>query len=213
MPHLSSSRVAKRMILAGAAVLALSSMNISAIAADGPLAGKTVAYIQTFSNPYYDGTAQGVRLAAKSLGADTLVLVSKFDPSTERANVQDVITKKVAAVVLEPATAQSTASNLALLREAGIPVVVLYGYSPSLIGEAAGFVHVNYSETGEAAGAALAKALPGGEVAVITGALGRGDAEEMLAGFKRGLGSDSRIVGVWMDCGTVKPHSRTPATS
>ena len=49
-----------------------------------------------------------------------------------------------------------------------------------MIGEAAGFVHVNYSKTGEAAGAALAKTLPTGEVAVITGALGRGDAEEML---------------------------------
>lgn len=196
MPYLDSSRFAKSMILAGVSILALPWLNLSAVAAEGPLAGKTIAYIQTFSNPYYDGTAQGVRLAAKSLGADTLVLVSKFDPAVERANVQDAITKKVAAVVLEPATAQSTASNLALLKEAGIPAVVLYGYSPSLIGEAAGFVHVNYSKTGEAAGAALAKALPTGEVAVITGALGRGDAEEMLAGFKRGLGNDSRIVSV-----------------
>lgn len=180
--------------LAGAVLAIVGAWSANELfAADGPLAGKTIAYIQTFSNPYYDGTAQGVRLAAKSFGADTVVLVSKFDPSVERANVQDVITKKVAAVVLEPSTAQSTASNLALLKEAGIPVVVLYGYSPNLIGEAAGFVHVNYSKTGEAAGAALAKAQPNGEVAVITGALGRGDAEEMLAGFKRGLGNDARV--------------------
>ena len=121
MPYLDSSRFAKSMILAGVSILALPWLNLSAVAAEGPLAGKTIAYIQTFSNPYYDGTAQGVRLAAKSLGADTLVLVSKFDPAVERANVQDAITKKVAAVVLEPATAQSTASNLALLKEAGIP--------------------------------------------------------------------------------------------
>ncbi|MFB9983014.1 sugar ABC transporter substrate-binding protein [Mesorhizobium newzealandense] len=167
-----------------------------ASSADGPLTGKTVAYIQTYSNPYYDGTADGVKLAAKSFGASTLVLVSNFDPATERANVQDAITKKVAGVVLEPSTAQSSASNLALLKEAGIPVVVLYGYSPDLRAEAAGFVHVNYSKTGEAAGAALAKALPAGGVGVITGALGRGDAEEMLEGFKRGLRDDSRIVSV-----------------
>ncbi len=194
--HFNGQRIKNGMTHAAAICLILLGLQHVATAADGPLAGKTIAYIQTFSNPYYDGTAQGVRLAAKSFGADTLVLVSKFDPSIERANVQDVITKKVAAVVLEPATAQSTASNLALLKEAGIPTVVLYGYSPKLISEAAGFVHVNYSKTGEAAGAALAKALPSGEVAVITGALGRGDAEEMLAGFKRGLGNDSRIVSV-----------------
>ena len=181
-----------------AALIALSVWGLShtASAAEGALAGKTIAYIQTYSNPYYDGTAEGVKLTAKRFGADTLVLVSNFNPATERANVQDAITKRVAGVVLEPSTAQSAASNLALLNEAGIPAVVLYGYSPDLISEAEGFLHVNYSKTGEAAGAALAKALPAGEVAVITGALGRGDAEEMLAGFKRGLGDDNRVVSV-----------------
>ena len=180
------------------AILALSIPGLPhpAEAEEGALAGKTIAYIQTYSNPYYDGTADGVKLAAKRFGADTLVLVSNFDPATERANVQDAITKQVAGVVLEPATAQSAASNLALLNEAGIPAVVLYGYSPDLVSAAVGFLHVNYSKTGEAAGAALAKALPVGEVAVITGALGRGDAEEMLAGFKRGLGDNNRVVSV-----------------
>ncbi len=142
-----------------------------------------------------------------------MVLVSKFDPSVERANVQDVITKKVAAVVLEPSTAQSTASNLALLKEAGIPVLFCTGIH-NVINQAVGFVHVNYSKTGEAAGAALAKAQPSGEVAVITGALGRGDAEEMLAGFKRGLGSDGRGIVVFLTgCGIGKRLSKTRVTS
>ena len=194
---MKSQHISRRCLPSAAAIaVGLLVASQSSLAAEGPLAGKTIAYIQTFSNPYYDGTAQGVTLAAKSFGADTVVLISKFDPATERADVQDVITKKVAAVVLEPATAQSAASSLALLKQAKIPTVVLYGYSPSVISEAVGFVHVNYSKTGEAAGAALAKGLADGPVAVITGALGRGDAEEMLAGFKRGLGNDGRIVSV-----------------
>lgn len=200
MKLLSNSGSVRRVLSLGRAGLGVAFAALvfvqPADSADGPLAGKTVAYIQTYSNPYYEGTAQGVKLAAKSLGADTLVLISNFDPATERANVQDAITKKVSGVVLEPSTVQSSASSLALLKEAGIPTVVLYGYSPDLISQAAGFVQVNYSQTGQAAGAALAKALPAGEVAVITGALGRGDAEEMLAGFKRGLGDESRIVSV-----------------
>jgi ABC-type sugar transport system substrate-binding protein len=47
-----------------------------------------------------------------------------------------------------------------------------------------------------AAGGALKKALPAGDIGVITGALGRGDAEGMLAGFKKAIGDDSRIVAV-----------------
>lgn len=172
------------------------SLPFSAATAQEAMSGKTISYIQTYSNPYYDGTAEGVKLAAERFGADTLVLVSNFDPATERANVQDAITRQVAGVVLEPATAQSAASNLALLKEAGIPAVVLYGYSPDLVAEAAGFLHVDYFKTGEAAGAALVKALPSGDVGVITGALGRGDAEVMLEGFKHGLGDESRIVSV-----------------
>jgi ABC-type sugar transport system substrate-binding protein len=41
---------------------------------------------------------------------------------------------------------------------------------------------------------ASAGTLPSGDVAVITGALGRGDAEGMLAGFKKALGNSKRIV-------------------
>lgn len=164
--------------------------------ADGPLAGQTIAYIQTYSNPYYDGTANGVTAAAESLGADTIVLQSNFDPITERANVQDAITKQVAAVVLEPVTAEGTRSLLDLLDEAGIPAVVLYGYSDDVRDLAAGFVQVDYTETGALMGAALADAVPEGDVAVITGALGRGDAETMLAGFEDAFGDDSRVVSV-----------------
>jgi ribose transport system substrate-binding protein len=191
------SKMLVRKLLFGVTMsLATATVATGVRADDSALKGKSIAYIQTYSNPYYDGTAKGVKLAAESFGATAYVSVSNFDPATEHANVQDAITKQVAGVVLEPSTVQSSASSLAMLKEAGIPVVVLYGYSPDLRAQAAGFVHVNYAKTGEAAGAALLKALPAGKVAVITGALGRGDAETMLDGFKKGLGDESRIVSV-----------------
>jgi ribose transport system substrate-binding protein len=160
------------------------------------LDGKTIAFIQTFSNPYYDMQASGIEAAAKKLGGEAEVSVSNFEPGKERASVQNAITQQVSGVVLEPVSAASTAASLELLDQANIPTVVLYGYSPEVADKAAGFVQTLYTGTGGAAGTALKEALPSGEVAVITGALGRGDAEGMLEGFREEFGDNSRIVEV-----------------
>lgn len=154
-----------------------------------------------------------MKRAAESFGATAYVSVSNFDPATEPANVQDAITKQVAGGVLGPSTVQSSAASLALLTEAGIPVVVRYRYSPDLRAQAAGFVHLNYAETGEAAGAAPLKALPTGKMAVITGALGRGDAETMLDGFKRALATTAGSSAYSTVFGNGRKHSKPPRIS
>lgn len=168
----------------------------TAAAEKQPLEGKTIAYIQTFANPYYDGTANGVKGAVESLGGEAKVYQSNFNPATEHANVQNAITQQVDGVVLEPVNAATTKSDLRLLNQADIPTVVLYGYDPSIEGDAAGFLQTEYAGLGDAAGKAMKDLLPSGDVAVITGALGRGDAEGMLDGFKKALGDNSRIVAV-----------------
>jgi ribose transport system substrate-binding protein len=168
----------------------------NAAAAAAPLDGKTIAYIETGPIPYYEYTKQGIEQAAEQLGGTAKTYNSNFDPQKELANVQSAITQKVDGIVLEPLSAATTKAALRLTNRAEIPTVVLYGYSEDLEDEAAGFQQTNFADTGGAAGKELKRLVPSGDVAVITGTQGRGDAEGFTAGFKETFGDDSRIVAV-----------------
>jgi ribose transport system substrate-binding protein len=161
------------------------------------LNGKTVAYIQTGPIPYYEYTNQGIEKAAELLGAiDTKTYNSEFSTEKELANVRTAITEDVDGIILEPIAAGTTKGELLLTRQADIPTVLLYGYTPEVEDEAAGFQQTRYADTGCAAGEQMRKLQPAGQVAVITGTAGRGDAEGFTAGFERCLGDKSRVVAV-----------------
>lgn len=159
-----------------------------------PLKGKTIAYIQTGSIPYYEYTKQGFEKAVTLLGGTPRMFNSNFDASAEVANVQNAITSKVDGVVLEPLSNATVKSDLTALGQAGIPTVVLYGYDQSRERDAVGFQGTRYQDTGAAAGTQLKALAPGGQVAIITGTPGRADVDGFNAGFRQALGDDSRIV-------------------
>ncbi|MFF0148434.1 ABC-type sugar transport system substrate-binding protein [Amycolatopsis sulphurea] len=161
---------------------------------DAPLHGKTIAYIQTGSIPYYEYTKQGFEKAVTLLGGTPKTFNSNLDASAEVANVQNAITSKVDGVVLEPLSNATVKSDLSALDQAGIPTVVLYGYDPSLEKDAVGFQGTRYQDTGAAAGEQLKALAPNGQVAIITGTPGRADVDGFTTGFRQTLGADSRIV-------------------
>jgi ribose transport system substrate-binding protein len=162
-----------------------------------PLKGKTIAYIQTGPIPYYEYTKQGVGKAGELLGADGVKTYnSGFAPDKEIANVRTAITEGVDGLILEPIAAGTTKGELRLAKRAGIPVVLLYGYTEAVKDDAAGFQQTRYADTGCAAGEQMRKLLPSGSVAVITGTAGRGDAEGFTGGFEDCLGDKKRVVAV-----------------
>jgi ribose transport system substrate-binding protein len=161
---------------------------------DEAFAGKTIAYIQTGSLDYYNYSAEAAKLAIEQLGGTADVYNSQLDPQKELANVQNAIAKGVDGVVLFPVSAASEKSELRLLKRAGIPTVVLYGYDPSLEDEAAAFIQADFEPYTEPLGAKLNELVPTGKVAEITGLSGRADVEGFSAGFRKGLGDSSRIV-------------------
>ncbi len=160
------------------------------------LDGKTIAYLQTGSIPYYEYTKQGVEKAVALLGGKAKVYNSDFDAQKELANVQSAITEGVDGIVLEPQTASTTKAALRLTGRADVPTVVLYGYSPEVADDAAAFQQTQWEDTGAAAGKELKRLAPTGQVAIITGTQGRGDAEGFTAGFERALGDKRRVVAV-----------------
>jgi ribose transport system substrate-binding protein len=161
------------------------------------LEGKTIAYVQTGPIPYYEYTKQGIEKAGELLGASEVKTYdSEFSTEQELANVRTAITEQVDGLILEPVAAGTAKGELRLTERAGIPTIVLYGHTPEGEDDAAGFQQTRYADTGCAAGEQMKELQPSGNVAVITGTAGRGDAEGFTDGFKQCLGDQSRVVAV-----------------
>jgi ribose transport system substrate-binding protein len=149
-----------------------------------------IAYIQTGSFDYYQRGVDGAQLAAPGLGAALTVLNSDLKPEKELANVEDAISKGVDGIVLFSVGRASEEAALAKAKEAGIPVAILYGYAPELEADGTVFMQADINATGRMAGDWLAKNVESGKVAVIQGALGRGDAEAYTTSFKAGIAAN-----------------------
>lgn len=169
----------------------------AAVAQDDAGDGPEIAFIQTGPFPYYERGVEGAKMAAESLGVELSVLNSDLSAEQEIANVEDAITKGVDGIVLFSVARASEEAALTKANEAGIPVAVLYGYAPELEDMGAVFVQADVNQTGAMAGEWLAANVPSGKVAIIQGALGRGDAEAYTASFKEALAAnpDLEIVG------------------
>jgi ribose transport system substrate-binding protein len=87
-------------------------------------------------------------------------------------------------------------ADVAKANAANIPIFLLYGYDKSLLPKVAGFEQVDLIDYGKEVGTWLTKHLTEGKVAIITGLLGRGDAEAYAQGFKDGLADNKQLTVV-----------------
>lgn len=158
------------------------------------LAGKTIAIIQSGAAEYYLKSTAGSQAAITQLGGQSKVFDSAFDTTKELANVNAAIASKVDGIILFPLTDASAKAELRLANNAKIPVSVLYGYSTENEPNAVGFVQVNFVNQAKALGAAFAKLVPSGPIAIVSGTVGRSEVTAFHDGFVAGFGDASRIV-------------------
>ncbi|NMR96258.1 substrate-binding domain-containing protein, partial [Vibrio parahaemolyticus] len=58
--------------------------------------------ISTQANPFFVTLKEGAESKAKDLGVELIVLDSQDDPAKEASNVEDLITKKVDLIIINP---------------------------------------------------------------------------------------------------------------
>ena len=77
--------------------------------------------------PYYQAQVKGIEAAAKSAGKDVelVVLDSQANDQTEQSNVQQVINRKVDALLFTPGSAAAGAALATQAKAAGIPVIAI----------------------------------------------------------------------------------------
>ena len=153
----------------------------------------TIAFLRPGPDPYYQDGQNGAVMAAPSLGANVVTYFSNNSQSQELANVEDAISKHVDGILMYAVSLSAESADLAKATPAHVPIFLLYGYDKTLLPNVAGFEQVNLIKYGEGVGTWLAQHLSSGKTAIITGLLGRGDAEAYAQGFKNGLASNSNL--------------------
>jgi len=145
-----------------------------------------IAYIRPTNEPYYKYGFDGASMIAPLLDAEILGYISEMKPERELASIEDAITQKVDGIVLMSATAESLTQSIGKAHEAGIPVYMLFGYSddPETMKKMVGSVQADCALSGKTIGKWVAENIPEGEIAVIMGQPGRGDAECYRDAFK-----------------------------
>ena len=82
---------------------------------------------------------------------------------------------------------------MALIAEAGIPIANIYGYDDAVADLGQVFVEADAPYSGRVIGEWVAANVPEGEVAIIQGKLGRGDAETYTQYFKEALAANPNL--------------------
>lgn len=153
----------------------------------------TIAFMRPAPDPYYQDGLVGAQQSAPALGATIQSYYSNASQPTELANIQDAISKKVDGILMYSLSLSAEKAEVAAANKAHIPIFLLYGYDKSLINKVAGFEQVNLVQYGMGVGTWLASHVSSGKVAVITGRLGRGDAEAYQQGFEQGLAHNPKL--------------------
>lgn len=156
-------------------------------------AGHRVAFIQPLANAYYDNSSNGVALAGEVMGQDVLVYNSDARPEREVANVEDAIVQGVDGIILFSLSQDAATQAIRKANEAGVPVHMIYGYNENFEDSVEGFIQANGLESGRLIGEWVAQNVEAGQVAVIQGQLGRGDAEAYSRGFSNGLSQNGDL--------------------
>jgi len=151
----------------------------------------TVAFLLSGPDLYYQYGLNGAKAAAQKLGYDFKVYPNpNISPSVELANVKNAIAQGAKAITGYSVGLSTEDASIAAADNAGVPIFLIYGYNKKYLDKknVIGFMQVDVVKYGLELGQWVKAHGPAGKFAIITGQLGRGDAEGYRQGFLQGLG-------------------------
>ena len=174
-----------------AAVLAIS------VGLSGPaLAEGTIGLVlSTLNNPFFVTLKEGAEAKAKDLGYKLLVLDSQNDPAKELANVEDLLSKKISLLLINPTDSDAVVSAIRAANRAEVPVVTLDRGATG--GDVLSHVASDNVQGGMMAGELIVKVLGGsGKVVELQGVAGTSAARDRGEGFNAAVDAVDGIVVV-----------------
>ncbi|MEO0565064.1 MAG: substrate-binding domain-containing protein, partial [Chloroflexota bacterium] len=150
-----------------------------ASAQDGATLGLSVS---TLNNPFFVTMVEGAQSAADVLGAELIVLDAQDDSATEAANIDDLITQGVDAILINPTDSDAIVPSILAANDAGIPVFTVDRSAAD--GEVVSHIASDNVAGGVLAAEFLCEALGGeGAVVELEGIAGTSAARDRGAGF------------------------------
>lgn len=152
--------------------------------------GKVGLVVSTLENPFFVDLKTGAEEKATEMGMELIVLDSQNDPAKELSNVEDLITKEVKVLLINPTDSDAVASAVMAANEAGIPVVTLDRGASS--GEVASHIASDNIAGGKMAGEFIIEKLGGaGKVVELEGIPGTSAARDRGQGFNEAISASS----------------------
>ncbi|WP_329378483.1 substrate-binding domain-containing protein [Streptomyces sp. NBC_01716] len=147
----------------------------------------------TQQSPFYVQLRTGAEQAAKKAGAKLNFADAGDDVTKQNNDIQDLITRGVDVLLINPVDPKGVKAGLAAAKAAGIPVVTVDRPVPS--GGAASHVGRDNKEMGRLVGEQVAKAMgaQGGKILEIKGDAGGAVARDRSAGFHEAVAGNSKI--------------------
>ncbi|WP_457638392.1 sugar ABC transporter substrate-binding protein [Oceanithermus sp.] len=173
-----------RVLLVAAFALAF-----GAFAKDGKI---VIGYsISTLNNAFFVGMTKGVENGAKKYGVELITVNANGDAGKQVADVEDLITKGVDAIIINPRDAEAIAPAVKKALDAGIPVFALDRGVTGV--EVTSFLETDNVAMGRLAADLIAKAMekkygePKGKVIELVGLVGTTAARDRGKGFHEEL--------------------------
>lgn len=163
----------------------------------GPaLAEGTIGLVlSTLNNPFFVTLKEGAEAKAKDLGYKLLVLDSQNDPAKELANVEDLLSKKISLMLINPTDSDAVVSAIRAANRAEVPVVTLDRGATG--GNVMSHVASDNVQGGMMAGELIVKTLGGsGKVVELQGVAGTSAARDRGEGFNNAVDAASGIIVV-----------------
>ncbi|SEG74555.1 ribose transport system substrate-binding protein [Thermomonospora echinospora] len=146
----------------------------------------------TQQSPFYVQLKNGAQQAADKAGAKLLFADANGDVTKQNNDIQDLITRGVDVLLINPVDPKGVAAGIAAAKAADIPVITVDRPVPS---GAASHVGRDNVKMGELVGERVAQALgdAGGKVIEIQGDAGGAVARDRSKGFHQGVAGNSKI--------------------
>ena len=150
--------------------------------------------VSTLSNPFFVDLKEGAEAKAKELGYELIVLDSQDDPAKEVSNMEDLTTKGVSLILLNPVDSDAATASVTIANGASIPVVTLDRNANG--GEVVAHIASDNVEGGKMAGEFVVEKLNGeGSIVELEGIAGSSAARDRGQGFSEGIkGSNLNVV-------------------
>ena len=150
--------------------------------------------ISTQTNPFFVSLKNGAEAKAKELGIELIVLDSQDDSAKAAANMEDLITRGVDLILVNPTDSDAIVNSVMLANDEGIPVITVDRAANG--GEVLTYIASDNIAGGKMAAEFIIEQLGGsGKVVELEGIAGTNAARERGEGFNEGIeGTELEVV-------------------